>query len=929
MAGLVIAVVATLAVLPAGPAAPQSADQSHAAVYDATIRRDSYGVPHVLADDWASLAFGIGYAFAEDNLCTLMDYTVTVRGERSRWFGPDGTWTFGGNGTVNGNLDSDFHYAAVNDSGVLEDLLAQPAPHGPLPQIVDAVRGYAAGINEYLADIGGADGVTDPRCHGADWVRPVTEMDVYRRFFQLATMASSGVAIPGIGSARPPEAGLIPDIPGVTGQSAGSPVEVADAAPTDAMTAAIAADPDEAAVFAEQLEALAEAPERFAAGLGIGSNAVALGADATDNGMGMVLGNPHFPWDGGERLYQMQLTIPGKVNVSGAGLYGVPLVLIGHTDGVAWSHTVSTAYRFTPFELTLVPGDPTSYLVDGRPEKMTSQTLTVETLQADGTIRPVTRTLWSTRYGPMINSLMGLPLFPWTPLKAYAIRDANEQVRYLNQFFLWNQAQTAEEILDIATEYVSVPWVNTIAADRDGNALYSDVSVVPHVTDDKALGCTGVLGLVTFTALGLPTLDGSRSACDWGTDPDAPVTGIFGASNLPYLFRSDYVTNGNDSYWLSNPQEPLEGFDRIIGTERTERSLRTRLGLLMVQQRLAGTDGRSPAAGNVFTQDILQEVMFENRHYGAELMVDDLVTLCETLGGLAPSTSDVLVDTGDACRILDEWDRRDDLDSPGALLFRRFMAHLDPVALPIDVVGAVTGLIPDELLEALPLEHLPTITEPWLSGFDVNDPVNTPHTLNVLDPRVALALGDAVADLRGAGIPLDATLRDWQYEVKDGERIPIHGGPGGDGLFNAMQGVWHGSAGPDAGYSDIVHGASFVMAAHFVDPATNDGCGVDADAIVTYSQSEDSTSPHFSDQTRMFSDKQWNPMYFCEAELRADPGLVVTHVSNAAAAPAPQTPTPSPRGRLPATGGGDWHVLVGAGIAVLFVAARRRGPRSD
>src|SRR5690606_33372463 len=121
--------------------------------------------------------------------------------------------------------------------------------------------------NEYLADIGGADGVTDPRCHGADWVRPVTEMDVYRRFFQLATMASSGVAIPGIGSARPPEAGLIPDITGVTGQSAGSPVEVADAAPTDAMTAAIAADPDEAAVFAEQLEALAEAPERFAAGL--------------------------------------------------------------------------------------------------------------------------------------------------------------------------------------------------------------------------------------------------------------------------------------------------------------------------------------------------------------------------------------------------------------------------------------------------------------------------------------------------------------------------------------------------------------------------------------------------------------------------------------------------------------------------------------
>src|SRR5690606_28964942 len=141
---------------------------------------------------------------------------------------------------------------------------------------------------------------------------------------------------------------------------------------------------DEAAVLATQVDAVAQLPGRLSSALGIGSNAYGLGRDATDNGMGMVLGNPHFPWDGGERLYQIHLTIPGRVNVSGAALYGVPLVLIGHTDGVAWSHTVSTAYRFTPFELTLVPGDPTSYLVDGQPEAMTKQDLTVEVRNPDG-----------------------------------------------------------------------------------------------------------------------------------------------------------------------------------------------------------------------------------------------------------------------------------------------------------------------------------------------------------------------------------------------------------------------------------------------------------------------------------------------------------------------------------------------------------------
>ena len=65
----------------------------------------------------------------------------------------------------------------------------------------------------------------------------------------------------------------------------------------------------------------------------IGSNAYGFGREATDNGRGLVLGNPHFPWDGSERLYQAHLRIPGEVDVAGGTLYGVPLILIGHTRG--------------------------------------------------------------------------------------------------------------------------------------------------------------------------------------------------------------------------------------------------------------------------------------------------------------------------------------------------------------------------------------------------------------------------------------------------------------------------------------------------------------------------------------------------------------------------------------------------------------------
>src|SRR6266699_1608680 len=55
--------------------------------YFAEIRRTEYGIPHILARDYAGLGYGYGYAFAQDNLCTMADRVVTLRGKRSAYFG--------------------------------------------------------------------------------------------------------------------------------------------------------------------------------------------------------------------------------------------------------------------------------------------------------------------------------------------------------------------------------------------------------------------------------------------------------------------------------------------------------------------------------------------------------------------------------------------------------------------------------------------------------------------------------------------------------------------------------------------------------------------------------------------------------------------------------------------------------------------------
>ena len=141
---------------------------------------------------------------AKDNICVLADTYVTVNGERSRWFGPDASYIVqGGNGATNNNLNSDFFYQRIKDNGTIEDLLALEPPRGPRPEIKEAVRGYVAGYNRYLRDTG-VDNIPDPRCRGKPWVRPITEMDAYRRFYQLGLIASQGVAIDGIGGAQPP-----------------------------------------------------------------------------------------------------------------------------------------------------------------------------------------------------------------------------------------------------------------------------------------------------------------------------------------------------------------------------------------------------------------------------------------------------------------------------------------------------------------------------------------------------------------------------------------------------------------------------------------------------------------------------------------------------------------------------------------------------
>ena len=755
--------------------------------YSAEIRRTSFGIPHVRAKDEAGIGYGMGYAYAQDNVCMLSQVMVTVSGERSRYFGPD---AIGGPDVESGsigetNLHSDYFFKLLNSPQLVDTAWRQQKP-----EVQALMKGYAAGFNRFLADTRMAR--LPVACRNAPWVRKITEQDIIRFMRRFTVEAGSLYFMKALVAAKPP------------GEDSEGAVR------------------DDAAVHEPEEQAGLLHPRSLRDRVyQLGSNGVALGKDATENGRGLLLGNPHYPWYGSLRFYQLHLTIPGKLDVMGATLGGFPAIAIGFNRHLAWTHTVNTSQHATLYALQLDSSDPTKYLVDGKPRTMTRRTVTVDVLGKDGALTQRSHDFWMSSYGPIV-ALQGE--LDWTARTAYALRDANfDNNRMVEAWYAMNRARSLDELQNAITRIVGIPWVNTLAADAQGGTLYTDVTVVPYLPEAKQHSCIAAQHKKRMEA-GLFVLN-TGAACEWEVDPAAPQAGIFAGSALPALRRTDFVQNSNDSAWMTNPAAPLTGFAPIASEQDYEQGDRTRIGVSQIQARLAGTDG---LPGNRFNAQKLQDIAFSNRSYYGALLHDDLLKICEDTTPV--ELGEKRVEVKDACAAFRGWDLHANLDSTGYPLATEWL---------------------------LDLEQQQGI---WRVPFSAKDPINTPRGIRLGDPGairvVREALARAVLVSREKGI--DAT-RPWgeiQGIELNGQRIPIHGGRT---VYNAIV------AAESDGLANVRFGASYVQVVAF------DANGPQAQGFLTYSQSTDPASPHFADQTPRFSALDWIVLPFTDQQIEADP----------------------------------------------------------
>jgi len=728
----------------------------------ADIRRTSFGVPHIRADNERGLGYGIGYAYAQDNLCLLANEVVTVNGERSRYFGAQ-QFTV----EERENQVSDVFFNWLNTSQAV-DAFWQSQPG----EVRDLMQGYVAGYNRSLKERR-ARGLPQ-QCQG-EWVRDISVQDLVKLTRRLLVEGGIGQFAEALAGAMPPKA---------VARNAGASASfhLAD-----------------------------RRIQRFA--LDRGSNAVAVGSERSFNGRGMLLANPHFPWVGGMRFYQMHLTIPGKLNVMGAALPGLPMINIGFNQHLAWTHTVDSSKHFTLYRLQLDPKDPTRYLLDGQSLPMQQQTVTVQARQPDGQIRAVSRVVYSSRFGPIVQWPGKLD---WNDQFAYSLRDANlDNDRVLQQWYAMNRATSLPQFQDSVRKIQGIPWVNTLAADDQGQTLYMNLSVVPNVNAAKLAQCSD-----PRIGLQMIVLDGSNSACAWDIDPAAAQKGIYAAEQMPQLLRKDFVQHSNDSAWMANPTQPLTGFSPLISQDGQPLGLRSRFALA----RLAALQKGGPI-GPVD----LQHMVMDDQVYQAGQVMPDLLQFCEReLGSDAPTLEAL-------CSSLKTWDRHANLDSGlGFVHFQNLMAALQEV--------------PDV----------------WRVAFDATDPQNTPRGLALDRPEVANALREAMLtsaqQVKASGLDADSRWGDIQVVSSGGQQTPIHGGPGALGVYNAIQ-----SMPRSDGKREVVSGTSYLQIVTF------DDNGPQAKGLLAFSLSSDPTSTFANDQTLAFSKKQLSVLPFTEQQITADP----------------------------------------------------------
>jgi len=447
---------------------PQTSGRIVVAGPKATIRiaRDADGVPTIIAQDDADAAFGLGFAHAQDRLFQMELMRRYAAGRLAEIFGPTAL-----------PVDKEMRVLGLYRA-------AQQEISYLSPQVSRALTAYAAGVNAFLATRHGA---LPPEFLLLRFSpEPWSEADslAWGKLMALQIGGNYRGELLRAAMARtisPADlAFLYPEYP------KGAPTTLAAMLPIYrrlGLARLYAALPD-------------------AVGPHYASNNWVVDGRHSKSGKPLLANDPHLLFGAPGPWYLARLETPGS-EIVGATAAGVPLVVIGHNDHIAWGFTTTTADVEDLFVEKVDPSDPGRYLT---PEGSASFVTRHEKILVRGAAS-VDVTVRATRHGPVLSDV--LP--PGTADPGYVLA--------LSATFLVSDDRSAEALWDAdrATDWPAFksawrnfvgPMQNTVYADDTGTIGFIAPGLVPIRRNGEgwmpAPGWTGEYdwnGYIPFDAL--------------------------------------------------------------------------------------------------------------------------------------------------------------------------------------------------------------------------------------------------------------------------------------------------------------------------------------------------------------------------------------------------------------------------------------------
>lgn len=599
------------------------------------IVRDKFGIPQIYASSLHDLFVAQGYVHAQDRFWQMDFWRHIGSGRLAEMFGKGQVSTDSFLRTLGWRQIAEQEYETLN------------------PESKDILTAYAEGVNAYLKDRQGVQisleygilGLLTPSYKPEPWIPIHTLTWEKAMAWDLRGNVDEEIDRSILLKTLTPEqvAELYPAYP-----SNHPTIIQAEAQTQNQENSAQRRLATNAAINEYPTDGLENAAQRLVsldgvlgkAGTSIGSNSWAISGKLTSSGKPLLANDPHLGIQMPSIWYQIGLHCAPKSDacpyeVAGFSFAGVPGVVIGHNDHIAWGFTNTGPDVMDLYVEKINPANPDQYEYMGKWVDMEVRT---ETIQIGGG-KPVDLKVRVTRHGPIISDTYG-PLKndvtpTVTPYKdlagidlpinyAIALRwTALEPGTTFQAIWGFNKASNWDEFRNYAREF-TVPAQNLLYADVDGNIGYQMPGNIPIRTKGD----------------GRLPVPGWTGEYEW--------SGYIPFDELPYEYNppSGYIVTANN-------QVPPANFKYLISSD-WDYGFRAQRITDMIQQ----------APGKI---DIayIQKMQGDDKSLNAQIMIKTLDNV-----KLDPALAKI------RDQYLSNWDGQETMDSASASLYENFWWNL-------------------------------------------------------------------------------------------------------------------------------------------------------------------------------------------------------------------------------------------------------------